>query len=172
MAKSTVGRTALGAAVCRLMEQYQPQSTRLFDDPVVAALISSPIQFLMRFAAVRNLTINQMDRITPGIYGAQICRTRYIDDAVRDALSQGIDQLVILGAGFDSRPYRLPGIERVMVFEVDLPSVQDVKKKGIQKYLGRLPEYVTFIPIDFDRQTLEEAFAGSAFDPSSQVLTK
>ena len=106
----------------------------------------------------------------PGIYGAQICRTRFIDDAVQAALSQGIAQVVILGAGFDTRPYRLAGMERVKVLEVDLPSVQEDKKKRLQKHFGRLPEQVTFVPIDFDTQSLEAVFTGTAFDPSRPVL--
>jgi methyltransferase (TIGR00027 family) len=79
-------------------------------------------------------------------------------------LSQGIGQMVILGAGLDTRPYRLPGMERVKVYEVDLPAVQNNKMKKIQKYLGMLPEHVTFIPIDFDTQNLESIFAGTTFD--------
>jgi O-methyltransferase involved in polyketide biosynthesis len=95
MAKQTVGRTALGAATCRLIEQYQPQGTRMFNDPVVKALVGAPIQILMQFAGMRNFTIRQTDAVAIGIYGVQICRTRYIDDAVQAALSQGIKQLVI-----------------------------------------------------------------------------
>jgi methyltransferase (TIGR00027 family) len=170
MAKQTVGRTALGAAVCRLIEQYQPEETRLFNDPVVKGLVGAPIQVMMRFAGMRNFTIQQTDGIAQGIFGAQICRTRYIDDTVMAALSQGIGQLVILGAGLDTRPYRLPGMERVKVFEVDLPSVQDDKKKKIQKFFGSLPEHVTYIPIDFDTQELGEVFSGTAFDPSRPAV--
>ncbi len=154
MAKQTVGRTALGAAICRLIEQYQPEQARLFYDPVVRELVGAPVRFLMQFAFMRDFTVKQTDAVAAGIYGAQICRTRYIDDAIRAALSQGIGQLVILGAGFDTRPYRLPGIESVKVFEVDLPSVQNDKKNRIRKHLGRLPDYVTFIPIDLSTQTL------------------
>jgi methyltransferase (TIGR00027 family) len=164
MAKQTVGRTALGAAICRLIEQYQPERTRLFCDPVVKELVGAPIRILMQLASMRNFTIRRTDAVAMGIYGAQVCRTRYIDDAVQAALSQGTRQLVILGAGFDTRPYRLPGMESVTVFEVDLPSVQNDKKK-IRKYLGRLPDHVTFIPIDFDTQTLEAVLSGAAFDP-------
>jgi methyltransferase (TIGR00027 family) len=164
MAKQTVGRTALGAAICRLIEQYQPEKTRLFYDPVVKELVGAPIRILMQLASMRDFTIRRTDAVATGIYGAQVCRTRYIDDAVQAALSQGIRQLVILGAGFDTRPYRLPGMESVNVFEVDLPSVQNDKKKKIWKYLGRLPDHVTFIPIDFDTQTLEAVLSGVAFD--------
>jgi methyltransferase (TIGR00027 family) len=170
MAKQSVGNTALGAAICRLIEQYQPKETRLFNDPLVKDLVGAPIRVLMQFASMRNLTMQQMDAITPGICGVQISRTRFIDDAVQDALSRGIGQVVILGAGLDTRPYRLAGMERVKVFEVDLPSVQEEKKKKFQKRFGHLPEHVTFIPIDFDTQSLEAVFTGTAFDPASPAV--
>jgi methyltransferase (TIGR00027 family) len=170
MAKQSVGNTALGAAICRLIEQYQPKETRLFNDPLVKDLVGAPILVLMQFASMRNLTMQQIDAITPGIYGVQIARTRFIDDAVQDALSRGIGQVVILGAGLDTRPYRLAGMERVKVFEVDLPSVQEEKKKKFQKRFGHLPEHVTFIPIDFDTQSLEAVFTGTAFDPASPAV--
>lgn len=170
MAKQGVGNTALGAATCRLIEQYQPDGTRLFSDPLVKDMLGAPIRLLMGLTPMRNYTIQQTDAAAPGIYGAQICRTRYIDDAAQAALSQGIRQLVILGAGLDTRPYRLPGIGQVTVFEVDLPSVQNEKKKQIQKHFGQLPKNVSFVPIDFDTQALEAVFAGSAFDPSQPAV--
>jgi methyltransferase (TIGR00027 family) len=170
MAKQTVSRTALGAATMRLIEQYQPVETRLFNDPLVKDLVGTPIRFLMQFAAMRRLTLQQSDAITKGIYGAQICRTRYIDDAVKAALAQGIDQIVILGAGLDTRPYRLQGIEHVKVYEVDLPAVQADKKRKIEQHFGRLPGHVTFVPIDFDTQTLETVLADTMVDRSRLAL--
>jgi methyltransferase (TIGR00027 family) len=176
MAKQSVGNTALGVAVCRLIEQFQPEEARLFNDPVVKYLVGTPIRALMQFAYIRNYVIKRSDAIAQGIYGAQICRTRYIDDAVQAALSQGIRQLVILGAGFDTRPYRLAGMEHVKVLEVDLPSVQEDKKKRLEKHFGRLPEHVTFVPIetfvpiDFDTQSLEDVLLRTAFDPSSPAV--
>ncbi|MFL5665470.1 MAG: class I SAM-dependent methyltransferase [Ktedonobacteraceae bacterium] len=170
MANQRVSNTALGAATCRLIEQYQPKPTRLFHDPLVKDLVGTLIRALMQFASMRNLAIQQMDAITPGIYGVQISRTRFIDDVVRDALSQGIEQVVILGAGLDTRPYRLAGMEHTRVFEVDLPSVQEDKKKKLQKHFGRLPEQVTFLPIDFDTQSLEAVFTGTLFDPASPAV--
>jgi len=133
---------------------------------VVKELVGAPIRFLMHYAGMRNLTVKQTDAVAKGIYGVQVCRTRYIDDTVQAALSQGIEQLVILGAGFDTRSYRLPGVEHVKVFEADLPAVQEDKVKKIQRYFGRSPEHVTFVPIDFDRQSVETIFAGTVFDSS------
>jgi len=170
MANQRVSNTALGAATCRLIEQFQPEKTRLFHDSVVKDLVGTPIRALMQFTSMRNYTIKQTDAIMPGIYGAQICRTRFIDEAVEKALSQGIRQVVILGAGLDTRPYRLAGMERVQVFEVDLPSVQEAKKKRLHKHFGRLPGNVTFVPIDFDKESLEAVFTGTVFDPSKPSM--
>jgi len=170
MAKQSVGRTALGTAICRLIEQYQSDETRLFNDPVAKELVGAPIRVMMQLAMMRNYTIKQTDAVAPGIFGVQICRTRYIDDAVQAALSKGIKQLVILGAGLDTRPCRLPGINGVSIFEVDLPAVQNDKKIKIKKLFGRFPENVAFIPIDFDTQSLEAVFSGTTFDPSRPVV--
>jgi len=170
MAKQRVGNTALGAATCRLIEQYQPEEIRLFHDPLVKDLVGTPIRVLMQFASMRTLTMRQMDAITPGIYGVQIARTRFIDDAVRDALARGIGQVIILGAGLDTRPYRLAGMQDVKNFEVDLPWVQAEKKKKLQKRFGHLPPHVTFLPLDFDTQSLETVFTATAFDPANPAV--
>jgi len=166
----TIRNTALGAATCRLIEQYQPRETRLVDDPVVKDFVGTLIRGLMKFAIMRNFTIKRTDAIMPGIYGGQICRARFIDDAVKSALSQGIGQLVILGAGFDTRPYRLGGMESVKVVEVDLPSVQDEKMKRLRRHYGRMFEKVTFVPIDFDTQSIGGVLAKTALDPSKSVI--
>ncbi len=166
MANQGVGNTALGAAVCRMIEQYQPDETRLFADPVVENIVGAPLRVMMQIPAIRKFTVQQTDAITAGIFGAQICRTRYIDDVVTASLKKGFQQLVILGAGLDTRPFRLPGLNGVKVFEVDLPTVQEDKKKKVLRHLGHLAELVTFIPIDFDTQTLDEVFFETAFDPS------
>ncbi len=167
MSKQGVANTALGAAVFRLIEQYEPEEMRLFTDPVVKNLLGPSIRWLVPFAAVRKLTINRTEAMMgKGVEGCQICRTRFIDDSLQSALSAGMKQVVILGAGFDTRPYRISGMDRVKVFEVDLPEAQQVKKKQLQKHFGRLPDNVTFLPIDFDTQTLDTAFAGTNFDAS------
>jgi len=170
MAKQGVANTAIGAAICRLIEQYQPDESRLFNDPIVGELVGTTFRFLMRFVSMRNLTMKQMDAITDGIYGAQVCRTRYIDDTVQNILSQRIKQVVILGAGLDTRAYRLPEMNRVKAFEVDLPIVQNAKRKKIKEYLGRLPENITYAPIDFDTQTLETVLIETTYDVSEPTL--
>ena len=170
MAEKGISNTALGAAICRMIEQYEPAATRLFVDPFAEAFVGPVVHLLLRFRGMRRLTMSQMDAITPGIFGAQVCRTRRIDDAVRAALAEGTAQLVILGAGLDSRPYRLKGLENVKVFEVDLPAVQAIKRKKIRKRLGGEPGNVVFVPIDFEAQALGPTLEAAGFDPSRRTL--
>ncbi len=167
MARQGVGNTATGAAVCRLIEQSQPKGARLFDDEVIKVLVGPTIRIMMRFAPMRSFTMGRADAVLDGLYGAQVCRTRFIDDAVQASLSQGIGQIVILGAGFDTRAYRLRGVERVKVLELDLLAVQEEKKKKLLDHFARLPENVTLVPIDFTSQSVEAVLAGTVFDPSS-----
>ncbi|GCE08037.1 SAM-dependent methyltransferase [Dictyobacter aurantiacus] len=170
MANPPVSNTALGAAMCRLIEQFQPEPIRLFYDPLVKDLLAAPFSMLMQLKSMRAYTIKQTDAVMPGLYGVQVCRTRYIDEAVEQALTQGIEQVVMLGAGLDTRPYRLAGMERVRIFEIDLPAVQEPKKKRLLKHFGRLPEHVTFVPIDFGKQSLDAALGATIFDLSRPTL--
>jgi len=124
----------------------------------------------MRFGRMRGLTIRRTDAIMQGLYGVQVCRTRFIDDAIQAAVSIGIGQSVILGAGYDTRASRLAGMERVRVFEVDLELVQEDKKRKLRRRFGRLPENVSFVPIDFGSQRLEAVMAGTSLDPSTQAV--
>ena len=91
-----------------------------------------------------------IDRRFPGPRPSAVARTRILDDALVAALDGGIEQLVILGAGYDSRPYRLPGCARVRVFEVDHPDTQAVKCRVLGRVLGQLPAHLGFVGVGFD----------------------
>ena len=170
MANRRVSNTALGAAICRLIEQYQPENMRLFEDAFIKNLIAAPLRVMMQSKGLREYTVRQTDAIMPGIYGVQVCRTRFIDEAIEKALAQGITQVVILGAGLDTRAYRLTRMKQARIFEVDLPDAQKKKKERLRKSFGKLPEHVTFISLDFDTQSLDAAFAESVFDAAQPVV--
>jgi methyltransferase (TIGR00027 family) len=112
---------------------------------------------------LRHAIVGLTERVGPGFIGSLYCRTRYIDDALCGALKAGFAQVVILGAGFDARAYRISNIERVHVFELDLPATQRLKQKLLEKVVGKLPAHVSFAPIDFDRQDIEEVMTAAGF---------
>ncbi len=89
-------------------------------------------------------------------FGAHIrLRTRAIDDVVR-RLDAGTTQLVILGAGLDSRALRMPEVARLRVFEVDHPAMQRYKKARLARRYGMARE-LGFVPVDFERDELGAA---------------
>ena len=160
------GRSAYGAAAVRAIEVYTPKNQRLFDDALVIDLLPRPARWVIRVNWVRNRFIAFFDRKAPGIRGALLCRTRAIDDAVTAAVRAGVRTVVILGAGLDTRPYRLPELASLTVFEVDLPEVQQSKRAR----LGRVPANVRFVPIDFDRQPLDDILTHAGLDPREPAV--
>ena len=167
--KNKSGNTAFGAAAVRLIEQYEPEDKRLFNDHVVYHLTYPFLRFLLKFKFMRDYYIRLSDKIIPGIIGGQICRTKFIDDKTLSVLKD-VEQILILGAGLDTRAYRLKGIEQKIIFEIDLPDVQQYKKQKLVKYLGKLPISVNYIPIDFNKTKTETALDNSSFDFNKRTL--
>lgn len=98
-------------------------------------------------------------------------RTMHIDAKVRAAAAEGLDELVILGAGLDSRAYRLTKeLAKTRVFEVDFPPTQEDKKRRLRAALGEIPGNVTYVGIDFAKQTLEDVLSVVGHRPSARVL--
>jgi len=146
-------RTAQHNALFRAVEQGLAQP--LFADPFAHRFLRG------RYRAVGHLPARwvaaAIDRIWPGPRAAVAVRTRYIDDALLAAVAEGLDQLVILGAGFDSRAYRLPMGAGVRVFEVDHPATQAMKRA----VLGTPPAHVAYVPVDFTSERLEESLGAA-----------
>lgn len=156
----------MGAAWCRLVEQSQPPGSRLFVDPVVGRLLD-PLMTTM--ASAGPMREGLLESLGPGTYGAQVMRTRYIDDVVDYYAEDGITQLVILGAGLDTRAFRLPSLAATTVYEADLPDIQQQKRTKLHSATPTARE-IRFVPIDFDSQPLGEALAAAGLDPGLPVL--
>lgn len=91
-------------------------------------------------------------------------RARFVEDLVHRAASGGVHQYVILGAGLDSFAYRHPQLSHVLrVFEVDHPLSQVWKQQRLEELHVPLPDNVTFVAVDFERQSLREALEAAGF---------
>ena len=95
-----------------------------------------------------------LESLAPGTYGGLVMRTRCIDDVVTAWARAGISQVVILGAGLDTRAYRLEELATVIVFEVDLPEIQRKKRRNLGD-VRRCAREVRFVAVDFDTGRLE-----------------
>ncbi|MBI4832531.1 MAG: SAM-dependent methyltransferase [Candidatus Lindowbacteria bacterium] len=105
-----------------------------------------------------------MTKRWPGARTSGVARTRLIDDMLARMLRDGVNQVAIMGAGFDSRAYRIPGIEHARVFEIDHPDTLAAKRELVQQMLGGVPSRVVFVEIDFNRQSLKEVLKAAGFD--------
>jgi methyltransferase (TIGR00027 family) len=92
---------------------------------------------------------------TAGLLTHVALRTAAIDAAVRHETSRPLPQLVILGAGLDARAFRMPELASTIVYEVDFPSTQTLKKARARELTAAARE-VRFVPIDFERESLED----------------
>lgn len=106
-----------------------------------------------------------------GVFYYVNARTKHMDTLLRQALKHGFPQVVILGAGFDSRAYRFhKDYPEVRFYEVDLPATSKDKQRRVLSILGRDPEWVTYVPIDFNTQSLETVLPDAGFAADKQTF--
>lgn len=161
MAANPEAQTAFGPMVLSAIEQQEPPQRRLVDDDLAAAFLPAALRFFVgatRFAPVRRAVIGASERSGPGLWANLACRKHYIDDNLEHALGD-IDAVVILGAGFDTRAYRLARHSDIPIFEVDQPLNVQRKEKVIARVLGTPPASVRLVSVDFERDDLMEALA-------------
>lgn len=159
-------RTALAMALFRALETARPASTRLLDDAFAATVLPPLGRMTVTLARSRLLgsaIAALVDRRWPGARTSGIARTRLIDDWLTAAVHGRARQVVILGAGFDSRAWRLPALAGVPVFELDHPATSQQKRQRLIA-AGLDPARVVQVAIDFDRQPLAETLSIRGFE--------
>ncbi|MEN6460411.1 MAG: class I SAM-dependent methyltransferase [Syntrophomonas sp.] len=98
--------------------------------------------------------------------GPMLARARFMEDRLEDAIGKGISQYIILGAGLDTFAFRrLDLADRLQVFELDLPDVQEIKQRRLAQLNLPKPHNLHFIPVDFTQQTLTSVLKIAEYDP-------
>jgi methyltransferase (TIGR00027 family) len=166
--ESKTSRTA--EFTCLIRAQSFMEQRKLFkgDDDVSLVIANSLVKLLLAVGPIRN---RFLQHYPAGMYEYVIARTRCIDAELTRAMDEGFQQVLIFGAGFDSRGIRFRDITKnAKVFEFDVPVTQNAKiaryrEKGIE-----LPENLVFIPIDFETQSISERLLESGFVKSAKSL--
>ena len=160
-------RTAMMVAYMRAVADAGASHVRDFHDPTARVFLNA--KWSRRLAKleqqVRSGRESMMLAASRVSADLMALRTATIDAAVRAAVARGTRQVVILGAGLDGRAWRMSELAGVRVFEVDHPATQAVKRS----HLDRLPAAianVTFVPVDFERDSLDAALASAGHDVS------
>jgi len=126
MERGKASKTAGMIAVNRAMESLGPANSRLFYDPYAKYFLSTITRIVVKSRFLTRILFWFFgERSFPGAHGNAVARTRYIDDYMLECIAAGIKQLVILGAGYDSRAYRFDELKKdIKVFAVDHPDTQ------------------------------------------------
>ena len=164
-ASSTAGYTCFSRA-CATREKDErfrgPDHMAEVFLPLFAKVILN-VPFLRRFF---------MKRIAPpGIYEYVLARTKLLDEVFVDALERGFPQIVVLGAGMDTRALRFKDYNKgTKVFELDLPRTQRPKLKILDQKKVTLPKELVCVPIDFNKQSLGEALIAAGYQENVRSL--
>jgi len=172
MHEGRASRTAEHMALFRALEAGRPVERRLFADPFAPLFLGGSFRLVTRAArlpGVRACIVRFIDARWPGARTSAIARTRLIDDWLLAAIAAGLDQLVLLGAGFDARAYRLPEAEWLRVFEVDHPATLARKRAALGRAPGARLGHVVFVPVDFTRGSLAEAMKSAGYERGART---
>jgi len=158
--------TAQGVAKQRLIETIAGPDKRVINDPYADSFVIGS-GFIKLMGHKLNAWLSE--KLAPGFHEHLIARTKFIDELIEKSAVNGIEQYVILGAGYDSRAHRLELPSSLKIFEVDQPEVSDNKLAKLPKELPN-SENVTYVNIDFSYQSLTDQLIGAGFDQEKSTI--
>ena len=161
--KRKEAQTGPGAMVLVAIEQYYPEGERILNDDLAHRIL--PVGFRVEVRLIgpfKDWVIRKSEQKVPGLWGGIMARKRYIDDQVAEAADR-VEAVVNLGAGFDTRAFRLEALADVPVWEVDQPRNNDAKRSRLEKLFTEFPPHVTLVPIDFDHEDLASVLASLGY---------
>ncbi|MFA0833035.1 MAG: SAM-dependent methyltransferase [Methanobacterium formicicum] len=163
---------AEGIAMQRFAESSKGEDERICYDPYAIHFIRPEIiEFGKKHPEEAKELIENTERLFPGLSSSIMSRVRYFDDFVKKSVADGLKQLVILGAGYDTRAYRIEELkEDVNIFEMDHPNTQGYKIETIKEIFGSIPENVIYVPVDFEKEKISEKLVENGFISSKKTL--
>lgn len=163
--------SALMAALRRAIANIEYKNGRFGPDDLAVHFLPPHYRFFLKFEKIQKSTREKLDKFFPGVTEYLIARTAHFDAIFTDALKRNISQIVLLGAGYDSRAYRFAAwIKNTRIFELDIAPTQQRKKKCLQKTKIAIPSRVIFVPIDFNRESLANVLEKAGFRKDQQTL--
>ena len=159
----------MSTALLRALAAHDEREEIRGPDYLARLFLTEDRQNLLKDSATRRWVIQ--NKIKPGMYEFMIARTAFFDGAVEQGLQQNIPQIVFLGAGYDSRPYRFKDrVRDTRLFELDALPTQTRKKEILARAHLLAPGQVTFIPINFNTDTLADILLAAGLRTDQRTL--
>jgi methyltransferase (TIGR00027 family) len=163
--KKNIMSTARGVALVRAVEMLRPEGERMASDPNARYFVNPFNVFGLRFMQLTGLS--RLIGIEPMLTFA-IVREQFVEDIIVAEAKRGVAQVVILGAGFDTRAYRIGAIKEVPVFEVDHPVTQAQKRAALEAIA--IPANVQFVAVDFETDHLGTQLRNAGYREDARTL--
>lgn len=156
-------RTTVLTAFFRALESSKPARERLFTDPFAKVFLTPSLKmwaFLSVYPFFKWAVPRYINYFWPGAHTAIVARTRLIDVmTIRAIQDHGVNQVMILGSGFDTRAHRLQLRERVQFVEMDRPVTLEYKQQLLNKVRNKAPVHVDYVAMDFSYQQPQDCIS-------------
>jgi methyltransferase (TIGR00027 family) len=150
----TAWRVALSRAAHQIFDRPP-----VLEDPVALAIVGE-----RGIAEIRGVALRYSLPPSRYLRAFLAARSRVAEEALDEAVRHGVRQYVVLGAGLDTFAYRNPyPASALRVFEVDHPATQAWKRDQLAAAGLALPESLSFVPVDFESETLAARLASAGF---------
>ena len=162
-------QTAENIALLRAIESTRPAGDRLCFDPWARYFLSETLAAIVDSPVSRTQLMANWETVTPGVCGAVLVRGDFIDRCLKAAIDDGVGQLVILGAGFDTRAFRLKALGNLArIFEIDHPATQSAKIDRLARLPQGVHRHVTYIAMDFETERLFDKLLENGYTPEAR----
>ena len=151
----------------RAAHQLYDDRPLVFDDPIAIAILGPHAAEVERTPG-RN-PLHKPRPYSVGLRAFLVARSRYAEDLLANAVQRGATQYVLLGAGLDTFAHRNPHPD-LRVFEVDHPATQEWKRELLSTSSLPTPSNLTYVPVDFECQSLAEQLLATGFNPSTPTF--
>jgi methyltransferase (TIGR00027 family) len=154
----TPSETAMGAVTLRALAAIEGRGR----DYLAEIFLAEDRKSAFRDPIIRESIIKK--GLIPGMYEFIVARTIFFDLIVEQALRENIPQIIFMGAGYDSRPYRFRElIKDTRIFELDSPLTQKHKKDMLHQGKIPIPNQLVFLPVNFNRDNLGDVLTNAGF---------
>jgi methyltransferase (TIGR00027 family) len=156
----------------RATEQRRKPADRIVDDPYATMFLGPMLRAALATWQASGRLGELAERYSPGLITWVLCRHRYIDDCLVASLAHRVEQVVVLGAGYDMRAYRFASeLAGRPVFEVDYPATSQRKARILARRRSELPRSdVRVVEVDFERDSLRERLREAGFQRGAKTF--
>lgn len=158
-------KTAVLVATIRAVHLRWHEPPHIFEDTFALQMLTPFWHAVAKYRPLKWLVGDVILGVYRPVYPAVVLRSRYTEDELVKAIEEGTNQYVILGAGHDTFALRRKDLaDKVRVFEVDTPATQEVKQQRVLNANGSIPDNLTFVPVNFEVDRLDEELVKAGFD--------